>query len=39
MQTAWINRHREERPGEERPDHEWRDLWGLAELAEERATG
>ena len=34
MQTAWVNRHREKPPGEERPDHEWRDLWGLAELAE-----
>ena len=34
MQTAWINRHRELPPGDERPDHEWRDLWGLAELAE-----
>ncbi len=39
MSTAWINRHREEAPGEERPDYEWRDLWGLAELAEERAAG
>lgn len=34
MQTAWVNRHRERPPGDERPDHEWRDLWGLAELAE-----
>jgi 2-haloacid dehalogenase len=34
MRTAWINRHREPPPGELRPDHEWRDLWGLAELAE-----
>ncbi len=34
MQTAWVNRHREEAPGETEPDHEWRDLWGLAELAE-----
>ncbi|MEJ7790220.1 MAG: haloacid dehalogenase type II, partial [Thermoleophilaceae bacterium] len=34
MQTAWINRHREEAPGEAKPDYEWRDLWGLAELAE-----
>jgi 2-haloacid dehalogenase len=32
--TAWVNRHREPAPGVERPDHEWRDLWGLAELAE-----
>ena len=34
MQTAWVNRRREEAPGEVRPDYEWRDLWGLAELAE-----
>jgi 2-haloacid dehalogenase len=35
MQTAWINRHREPLPDEDTvPDHEWRDLWGLAEMAE-----
>ncbi len=34
LQTAWINRRREQPPGPERPDHEWQDLWGLAELAE-----
>jgi 2-haloacid dehalogenase len=34
METAWVNRHREPAPGPERPDHEWRDLSGLAELAE-----
>jgi len=34
MQTAWINRHREPAPGDTVPDHEWRDLWGLAEFAE-----
>jgi 2-haloacid dehalogenase len=34
--TAWVNRHAEAAPGEERPDHEWRDLWGLAELAQGR---
>ena len=34
MQTAWVNRRREEAPSEERPDYEWRDLWGLAELVE-----
>ena len=35
MQTAWINRHREPLPDPDMvPDHEWRDLWGLAELAE-----
>lgn len=36
LQTAWINRRREEPPeAEAAPDHEWRDLWGLAELAEQ----
>jgi 2-haloacid dehalogenase len=34
FRTAWVNRHAEEAPGPEHPDHEWRDLWGLAELAE-----
>jgi 2-haloalkanoic acid dehalogenase type II len=34
FRTAWVNRHGEPPPGDERPDHEWRDLWGLAELAE-----
>ena len=35
MQTAWINRHRQPLPDPDTvPDHEWRDLWGLAELAE-----
>ena len=35
MRTAWINRHREPLPdADAAPDHEWRDLWGLAELAE-----
>ena len=38
MQTAWVNRHVEPAPGEERPDHEWRDLWGLADLAERQAA-
>ena len=38
MQTAWVNRHGEPAPGEERPDHEWRDLWGLADLAERQAA-
>ena len=33
MRTAWVNRHCEAAPGEERPDHTWRDLWGLAALA------
>jgi 2-haloalkanoic acid dehalogenase type II len=35
FRTAWVNRHQEPAPGSERPDYEWRDLWGLAELAEE----
>ena len=30
MRTAWVNRHREPRPGPEQPDHEWDDLWPLA---------
>ncbi len=38
MQTAWINRHRTPLEGDVKPDHEWRDLWGLAELAESRAS-
>lgn len=33
MRTAWVNRHAAPPSGDERPDHEWRDLWGLAELA------
>jgi 2-haloacid dehalogenase len=37
MQTAWVNRHRQPLEGEVKPDHEWRDLWGLAELAEAQA--
>ena len=35
METAWVNRHRARLPDPDVvPDHEWRDLWGLAELAE-----
>ena len=35
MRTAWINRRGEPLPDADTvPDHEWRDLWGLAELAE-----
>lgn len=30
--TAWVNRKGEPRPGAAVPDHEWRDLWPLAEL-------
>ena len=37
MQTAWVNRHRRPLEGDVKPDHEWRDLWGLAELAEAQA--
>ena len=33
MGTAWVNRHVEAMPHGARPDFEWRDLWGLAELA------
>ena len=33
LRTAWVNRYREPAPGPERPDHEWTDLWPLAELA------
>jgi 2-haloacid dehalogenase len=33
MRTTWVNRHREPAPGPERPDHEWDDLWPLADLA------
>lgn len=35
--TAWVNRRVERAPGSERPDHEWRDLWGLAEYAESQS--
>ena len=31
MRTAWVNRHAEPPPGAEPFDHEWRDLWPLAE--------
>jgi 2-haloacid dehalogenase len=34
LRTAWVNRHGEPPPGDAKPDFEWRDLWGLAELAE-----
>ena len=39
LRTAWVNRHREPRPGEATPDHEWDSLWPLADLAEARARG
>lgn len=34
--SAWVNRRAEPRPGPAVPDLEWRDLWGLAQLADER---
>ena len=33
MRTAWVNRRAEPRPGDAVPNHEWRDLWPLADLA------
>jgi 2-haloalkanoic acid dehalogenase type II len=36
FQSAWVNRRAEPRPGPAVPDLEWRDLWGLAELADAR---
>jgi 2-haloalkanoic acid dehalogenase type II len=33
MGTAWVNRKQEAAPGPERADHEWKDLWPLAEVA------
>lgn len=36
MASAWVNRRAEPRPGSAVPDLEWRDLWGLAELAHAR---
>jgi 2-haloalkanoic acid dehalogenase type II len=34
MRTAWVNRHAERPPADDRFDHEWRDLWPLADWAE-----
>jgi 2-haloacid dehalogenase len=31
MRTAWVNRHGEPAPGNAPFDHEWRDLWPLAD--------
>jgi 2-haloacid dehalogenase len=36
FKSAWVNRRAEPRPGPAVPDLEWRDLWGLAELADAR---
>jgi 2-haloalkanoic acid dehalogenase type II len=36
MPSAWVNRRAEPRPGPAVPDLEWRDLWGLAQLADAR---
>jgi 2-haloalkanoic acid dehalogenase type II len=37
LRTAWVNRHQEPLPDADTvPDHEWRDLWGLADLAAEQ---
>ena len=33
LRTAWVNRTGEPAPGPERPDHEWTDLWPLADVA------
>ena len=33
MRTAWVNRHAEAAPEGAGPDLEWRDLWGLPEVA------
>lgn len=34
--SAWVNRNAEAKPGPETPDYEWRDLWGLADFAEQQ---
>jgi 2-haloacid dehalogenase len=38
MATAWVNRHAEPQPEGTAPDHEWRDLWGLAALLDGRTV-
>ena len=36
LRTAWVNRHHEPLPDPDTvPDYEWKDLWGLAELAQQ----
>jgi 2-haloalkanoic acid dehalogenase type II len=37
FRSAWVNRRGETRPGPADPDLEWRDLWGLADLAADRS--
>jgi 2-haloacid dehalogenase len=32
LQTVWVNSKQEGAPAAERPDHEWKDLWPLAEV-------
>lgn len=34
MTTAWVNRQAHPRPAGDWSDHEWRDLWSLAELVD-----
>lgn len=34
LSTAWVNRHAEPQPDGDPADFEWRDLWGLAALAD-----
>src|SRR3954452_10836021 len=36
FRSAWVNRRSEPQPGPVAPDLEWRDLWGLADLADAR---
>lgn len=36
MSTAWVNRNNDPQPGGEPADYVWRDVWGLAELADGR---
>jgi 2-haloalkanoic acid dehalogenase type II len=37
MRTAWVNRRCERQPEGDPAQYQWRDLWGLAELAESQA--
>ncbi|MEA2495493.1 MAG: 2-haloacid dehalogenase [Thermoleophilaceae bacterium] len=36
FRSAWVNRRGDPKPGPDDPDLEWRDLWGLANLADAR---